>query len=584
MTFWKMFKSPNGADSGGSSRREFIGGAAAAGAVATVSAASPALAAGPSFVHGVASGDPLANKVIIWTRVSGRSRSTSVRWMVALDADFAQVMKQGTFVTNSARDYTVKVDVAGLTPATTYFYKFQVDSVTSPTGRTRTLPAAGASIASVKFAIFSCSGFEVGYFNAYKEAAARDDLDAAIHLGDYIYEYPARASGIGTTLADRIDALQPKTEILKLADYRSRHATYRTDPDLQALTAKTPLIAVYDDHEVTNDGWREGAENHQPDEGDWDERKRVALQAYYEWMPVRGGPAFNGDGDPRGVYRDFDWGNLARLIILDTRLAGRDLQFDQTQLLSTYGGLRRDTLDGTAASRARQMMNPEQVTYLQGRLASSTQTWQVIGNQALAFYQPTVDVKGSTVLTAGEKAFLTAILNSLFGAAQTDILLNLAASPSGIPGVLAADAWTGYPTARAQFLGLMAAAARNPIVVTGDSHNAWTANLRGIVSGVTFPIAVEFGGTSVSSGGFESVVPFPPERFAALTVETSNTKSPTDKLIYTDQSRRGYLLLELTPGQARGTHVFVSTAKSRTYTVDTKSFTVAAGAKTAIPA
>ncbi len=253
-------------------------------ATATTAPAASATAAGqnsaartpaPAFLHGVASGDPLPDGVLLWTRVtpepgaepgSGRGAETPVRWEVAEDREFTAIAASGTTLAAASSDHTVKADVRGLRPATTYYYRFTASGpdteggeVRSPTGRTRTAPAVGANVAGVRFGVVSCANWEAGWFSAYRHLAARGDLDAVVHLGDYLYEY-----GIGEypTQGAALREHRPAHEILDLADYRTRHGNYKTDADLQALHAAHPMIAIWDDHEVANDAWSGGAQNH----------------------------------------------------------------------------------------------------------------------------------------------------------------------------------------------------------------------------------------------------------------------------------------------------------------------------------
>ena len=242
-----------------------------------------------SFLHGVASGDPLSDRVMLWSRVSPSNapegKDIDITWEVASDDQFTKIIKTGSVATNAARDYTVKVDVNGLSVNTAYFYRFSFDTTRSPVGRTKTLPVG--SVAQVKMVVFTCSNYPAGYFNVYAEVAKLTDVDVAIHLGDYIYEYPR--DGYASQDAAALNRLvEPKNEIITLSDYRSRYAIYRTDPDLQAMHAKLPLISIWDDHEFANDTWLAGAENHDPvTEGPFSARRAAALQAYNEWMPIR---------------------------------------------------------------------------------------------------------------------------------------------------------------------------------------------------------------------------------------------------------------------------------------------------------
>src|SRR5215218_7385684 len=238
----------------------------------------------PVFRHGVASGDPLSDRVILWTRVTPASKTASqtVSWVIARDPKLAQVVSRGEAQTGAARDFTVKIDVTGLQPATTYYYRFEGGGERSVIGRTRTLPVAGVS--RVRLGVVSCSNLPQGFFNAYACLANRADLDAILHLGDYLYEYANAQYGDGTRFG-RIPS--PDREVIALAEYRERHAQYKLDPDSQAVHRQHPFIVTWDDHEFANNTWRGGAENHDATEGDWLARRNAAQQAYYEWMPMR---------------------------------------------------------------------------------------------------------------------------------------------------------------------------------------------------------------------------------------------------------------------------------------------------------
>jgi alkaline phosphatase D len=307
------------------SRRRVVLGITATGLVAPVLAADPRwLGANAGareltpFLHGVASGDPLANRVILWTRVTPVSADAvvPVRWRVASDPLMRQVCCSGGVLTDASRDFTVKVDATQLTPGTTYYYQFSALDAHSPVGRTRTLPHD--DVDRLRLAVLSCSNYPYGLFNVYGLVARRHDLVAVLHLGDYIYEYANGVYGDGTALGRIPD---PNREIVSLADYRARHAIYKTDPDLQECHRQHPFIAVRDDHESANDSWMGGAENHDPDqgEGDWEVRRALSIRAYFEWMPIRGVPS-------NPIYRRFRFGNLAEVDMLDTRLLGRDMQ------------------------------------------------------------------------------------------------------------------------------------------------------------------------------------------------------------------------------------------------------------------
>lgn len=573
----------------GFSRRDAIKLALATGGTATglVAAGRPtAAAAVPSgpFRHGLASGDPGTDRVVLWTRITTLgTRPAVVRWQIATTSDMGRLVRQGVALTSAALDWTVKVDAAGLQPGTAYWYRFSFEGESSPVGRTSTLPAG--ALARLRLAVFSCSNYEGGYFNAYREAARLPELDLVLHLGDYIYEYgdglQTPATAIGAAPIPRLPELEPRREILTLSDYRTRHALYKSDPDLQELHARCPWIAVWDDHETTNDGWTGGAQNHNPGEGSWQRRKAQAIQAYYEWMPLREPadrmPIDPSTGNPDDLYRSFEIGDLARLIMLDTRLAGRDRQLALPELAQVYAGLRPDT---TSAGWPRTMLGQRQEEWLAERLATSRQPWQLVGNQILAFYQNAPDIAGSA-LTSSQKASLTTIIDQLFGPGAAALLQQLALA--GGPSLTATDAWTGYPTARARLLAALAGAT-NPVVLTGDSHNAWTANLKMPTPAGLRPVAVELGGTSVSSPGLEQyLLGAPPDAVAALLVDSSARKSPTDKLIFSDAARRGFLLLDVTPARIQAEHVFVSTVFARSYTTARSGFEIATGMRRAVP-
>ncbi|MGB1334764.1 MAG: alkaline phosphatase D family protein, partial [Luminiphilus sp.] len=299
------------------------------------------------FTHGVASGDPLADRVIIWSRYVPAARSgrvDNVIWQVAYDRSFGDLAASGVTKTSAERDFTIKVDVTGLKPGRRFFYRFVVNGQRSDIGSTKTLPKG--TVGQFRMGVASCSNYPQGYFHAYDDIA-KSDLDVVLHLGDYLYEY-ARGRYVNPIAEDTLGrAVTPVNEIVSLADYRERYAVYRSDRDLQAAHAAHPWICVWDDHELTNNTWKEGAENHNEGEGDFDERIAIARKVYHEWMPIR--TAAQTDQAP--IYRAFEIGKLADLIMLDTRLHGRDEQFIYQRDLEKFGG--------AEAFVKEQLMNPE---------------------------------------------------------------------------------------------------------------------------------------------------------------------------------------------------------------------------------
>src|SRR5262245_974712 len=351
----------------GFSRREFLGVGAAASVAGLVRLEAQTV---PSprkiFRQGVASGDPLSTSIILWTRVTAPAQSTPEGvWEVAADRAFRRVVMRGTTATGWERDFTVKIDATGLKPSTPYYYRFAALGERSPIGRTKTMPASDA--AHLRLAVASCSNFPFGYFNAYAGIARRADLDAVLHLGDYIYEYANGVYGDGTKIGRISD---PNREAISILDYRMRHAQYKSDPDLQEAHRQHPWIVTWDDHEVANNTWRDGAENHQPDrgEGGFASRRDAAVQAYFEWMPIREDRATR---RPR-IYRTFPIGGLADLIMLDTRVIERDEQ-----------AVRRDAV-AIVDDPSRTLLGRAQEQWLYDELRESKRTgtrWQLLGQQ-----------------------------------------------------------------------------------------------------------------------------------------------------------------------------------------------------------
>lgn len=312
------------------------------------------------FLHGVASGDPLTDRVIIWTRITPDNgvNSVDVNWRIATDTSMTNIVNQGVFSTDADRDFTVKVDATGLTPSTCYFYDFWVDSTYSVRGRTRTADSGDNEL--VRFALVSCSNYEHGYFNAYDKIAERNDLNAVIHLGDYIYEY--ETGGYSANIANREN--DPSHEIVSLDDYRLRYSHYRLDHSLQDLHQQYPFICIWDDHETANDAYKDGAENHdETTEGVWDTRKSNSRRAYFEWMPIRD---VNADSS---IYRKFQYGDLLNLYMLDTRLEGRDEQVSASS---------SDVDDPN-----RSLLGSTQYNWLTTELSNSQVQWNIIGQQVM---------------------------------------------------------------------------------------------------------------------------------------------------------------------------------------------------------
>lgn len=559
------------------------------------------------FTHGIASGDPLHDRVILWTRVipgSGKNTDISGLWEIATTKSFDTIVSRGNFTTNSEKDYTVKVDASGLQANTHYYYRFSAQNITSPTGRTKTLPIGKTS--NIKFAVVSCSNYPQGYFNVYDEIAKRD-FDAVLHLGDYIYEY---ADGIYSNpkALEKGRKVKPTHEITNLEDYRMRYGLYRTDQDLQAVHQMHPFINVWDDHEISNDTWKEGAENHDEDEGPFNTRRRAAIQAFYEWIPIR-----ENDKELTGeIYRTFNFGDLASLIMLDTRLIGRDEQlsyqkdlpfrkipFDFSDPENPKALLTADTLkaankentkeiqvpfdltsgqpipitdwsviksldpkklpQGLAyipdakkfkrdilGNKDRSILGEKQEKWLADELKTAQKRpWQILGQQLLMgkVNVPQIDQKN---IDLEKSKYLTEEQIAFFNILeQLSLPLNL-------------DAWDGYHACRERVFDTIKTNGNNCISIAGDTHNAWAFNLRNDAGEA---IAVEFATPGVSSPGLEAYLPVKSDILTKAMLD----KNP--ELTYLNAKDRGWMELSFTKTEATSNWYYVSTVLDTTYEV-----------------
>ena len=518
------------------SRRTFLSGTSVAiGALPWIRpfAAAAAQVADPLFRHGVASGDPLSDRVILWTRVTVSSQTPSqagpatVSWQVARDARFSQVVARGETQTGATRDFTVKVDVSGLEPGTAYYYRFESLGARSAIGRTRTLPREG--VGRLRLGVVSCSNLPQGYFNAYACLAKRADIDVVLHLGDYIYEYANEQYGDGTRLG-RIPA--PNKEMVALQDYRERHAQYKADPDSQEIHRQHPFIVTWDDHEFTNNAWNGGAENHDADqgEGDWAARRAAAMQAYYEWMPIRE----NAQTLQGRIYRAFRFGGLATLFMLDTRIVGRDEQVlrDNTAAVELAG---------------RHLLGAEQEAWLAEQMVASVRGkagWNLLGQQVMFAPQTPVGTR------------------------------------AGNP-----DSWDGYRASRSRVFDIVERAkVPNVAVLTGDVHSSWAYDLpRDPFAGYDKAtgkgsLGVEFAGTSVSSPSSLGAGPDGEQQLAA-------TRGARPHLHYVDGRYRGYFVVDLTRERLQADFYAVATVLDRSTTERfEKGFVTASGANRLVEA
>jgi alkaline phosphatase D len=502
---------------------------------------------GVTFQHGVASGDPTQDRVVLWTRITPESPHSQIAYTWALNPldRRAGGAKKGSGVTGPERDFTVKVDVAGLDPGRAYTFAFKAEGVTSPTGLTRTLPAGKTD--DMVLAVASCTLFPNGYFNAYQAIADLPRVDAVLHLGDYIYEYGGPGSyGMDSAVAAERPH-DPPREILSLADYRRRHAQYKADPATQAAHARAPWIVVWDDHETANDSFATGAQNHTPGaEGDWTTRKAAALKAYFEWMPIREPAA--GGSLAEAAMRSFHFGDLASLIMVETRLTARDQQVTLDGDAPEVNGKRDLTrLKAKLADPRRRMMSETQEAWIGAELARSVKAghaWQVIGNEVVM----------ARVMPANPKRDLTPEQYAAIPEeSKKRVARYEAAAALGLPVGL--DMWDGYPADRERLYDQFKRANARPIVVSGDSHSFWANELHDAAGK---RVACEFGTTSITSPGAGEISP-------GINAGDLIAKA-NDEVLFNDQVSQGFVLLTLTRDQAKAEMVAVSTIVSKDFT------------------
>ncbi len=485
------------------------------------------------FRHGVASGDPDAGSLVLWTRVTA-SEPVEVEWELAHDAAFLRTVQAGRLWTGPDRDFTVKVLASGLQPGGRYHYRFRALGETSPAGRTRTLPAG--RLDRLGLALVSCSNYAFGHFNAYAAISRDAAVDLVLHTGDYIYEYAA--DGWGAETARRLGRLhEPPGETLTLADYRARHAQYKTDAGSRAMLAAKPLLCCWDDHESANNPWTDGAENHQPaTEGEWASRREAALQAYYEWMPIRD-PA---PGRTRAQFwRTYVFGDLATLCTLETRHTARALQIDyadwRDKVTSRQDAeaLERETI----GAPGRRLIGPDQEADLAAAWRASVangQPWRLIGNP-----MPIARTRVPDVVALG---LIPDLSNPAAAVLAWKGRWNLPFYP---------DTWDGYAWARERFYdSAREAGATDLVFLTGDSHSFW-ANQLADAQGRA--VGVELGTAGVTSPGDFIESGF--DRATAARLDGAFADH-NPEVLWTDNLHQGYVRVEL--GRSEGRAVFLS--------------------------
>ncbi len=510
-----------------------------------------------TFGHGVASGDPGETSVLLWTRAGTDRGSLELTWQVAEDDTFERIVARGAVTASATRDHTVKVVVEGLKAGRDYVYRFASDSgQTSPVGRTRTLPSA-ASTEPVVLAVASCSLHPQGLFNAYDAIAKMDRVDAVVHLGDYIYEYGAGENDYGMANGRKLNRIpEPAHEILTIADYRTRHSQYKADPDLQAAHARAPWIVVFDDHETANDSFDGGAQNNEEGEADWSTRKAAALQAYFEWMPIREPEA--GKGLAEATERSFRFGRAASLHMVETRLLARTKQLDYATDFYVMGADGKPTPDRDAFFAKlndpdRRLLGDSQLAWIERDAKAAVDAgcaWQLIGNQVVM-----ARVKGPDIGAMVPAETIEAAIANLSPAIQNRVRQIIALFGQDVPFNL--DAWDGYPVERERLYAALKRAGARPVVLAGDSHTFWVDPLKD-ASGAK--AGIEFGTTGITSpspAGFLGL----PEAQLAQVISAQN-----DEVEYVDFGPRGFITLTLTPEAVRADLIGVSTIEAKPYT------------------
>lgn len=565
-----------------------------------------------SFLHGVAAGDPLHDAIVLWTRSTPRSKSQQnirVTWQVWASPQNpsekstpnlgVSPVAKGELLTDAMRDFTAKVDVTGLEPRVEYNYQFRCGATTSPIGSFHLPPPSDQKLESLTYAIFSCASWEWGRYTAYG-AAAKLPLDFWVHVGDFIYEYGETCPQCPPKVRTGLD---PPHEIVSLEDYRRRHAQYRTDADLQALTAAAPLIAIWDDHEIANNAWASGAENHQRDEGDYQNRKAAGMRAYHEWMPTRRnllqsfGSSVMPEKSESVIWRHFSFGNLASMILLDTRhLAKTKLTTKSTfekklfDILESSGNPAPETwpgsdvelqmkalrkeVDSQRMAEDKKVIGTQQLEWLRQQVHGISKRkvpWMLVAQSLIMQdigppdYLEAIEFArrwNSSELVQKWEAAITALgaemptCNKMhICTSKQRILADLALGHYGIN--LNFDSWDGYQTE----LQTMLAALRVPpptsaIVYGGDSHNAWAGMLWDKDRNA---VAAEFDGMSVSSRGRESWSPYPTD------LENAAWRASSPALLWANTDKRGFMLVHLNQTVQHIEYAAVDTSLNASY-------------------
>jgi len=443
------------------------------------------------FYHGVASGDPSNDGFIIWTRVSpepNQTNSISGTWKIAADSSMQQMVKSGVFSTDSSIDYTVKIRIDGLQPGQFYYYEFESNGRYSLVGRSKTAPIGDND--SLRFAVVSCAHYEAGYFNVYEAIRKRNDIDAVIHLGDYIYEYGRGEYG-QFFINDR--EYEPSGEAMDLNSYRTRYSQYRLDADLRRLHQQYPMMIVWDDHESANNSYADGAQNHDSNEGIWEDRKLASIKAFHEWLPI----SQVDSNDNKRIFRNIKYGDLASIIFLDTRLYGRDVQMNFT--------------NSSIQDSNRTILGSYQENWLFNALKDSSTQWKIVAQQVMM--APLKIVSNNNLSFVNE------------------------------------DQWDGYPKARERLANFVIdSGIQNFVVATGDIHTSWANDL---------PLDNYNSNTGNGSYGVEFVTPSVTSPGLSFNLPPSFIQATNPHTKFVNTLDKGFIILDVnkTRCQAEWYHI-----------------------------
>jgi len=466
------------------------------------------------FAHGVASGEPLSDGFVIWTRVQ---EATDVDWEVSINSEFEVITASGNYKAISENDFTVNIDVSGLKPYTVYYYRFRSGEHVSTVGRTKTLPILVEQ--SVRFAQVSCAKYNAGFFNAYAAIAKRNDIDFLLHLGDYIYEASNNPPGSQTPGADIGRPFKPDHECKSLEDYRLRYQQYRSDPDVQKMHASLPIFPMVDDHEIADGTWRDGADEHdETRDGPWSLRKQAALKARSEWLPLRK----NFSDHPNRLFRGIQISNLIDLMLLDTRTM-RDRPVAPPEMYlegrSALGELQRD--------------------WLYSSIENSQSRWCFIANPSV--------MSSTSPDRIDEKSRLALLKLKLIAANGVD--------PDW-------DQWDGYPHERKELMAVLSKKKGNLIVLSGDIHASFVFKLKcGSQPLDSEPIGFEFVAPSITSQNFDDKMKWEPRTLSHEYEEALLELLPS--ALWCDIDSHGYNVIDVNQDRVQVEYWHVQTVLQR---------------------